>query len=488
MVTPIHRLLVVSNRAPYSIRRRGRRVDLVPTVGGLATTLDDLLRRRGGTWLAWSGTTARRGQRRGRSGGSFRIRSSAAPGAGYRVRLLNLTETDVADYYQGFSNRSLWPLCHLLIGQAHFDSRQWKVYEAVNRMFARAAARFVPSHGIAWVHDYHLALVPSMLRAQRPQSHIATFWHIPFPPPAVFRVHPHAAELIAGLLGSDLIGFHTPEYARHFLECAEALVGAEVDLNSFEAHYHHRSIRVGSFPLGVEARTFGRLGSDRRVLLAVDKLRAAVGTEKILLGVDRLDYTKGILERLQAYERLLAENPDLHRKVCFVQIQVPSREVVPEYRTLREQIDRTVGRICGRFSSVGWVPVRYLYQSFSRRELISYYRAADVLVVTPLRDGMNLVAQEYVATRADEDGVLVLSRFAGAAERLREAVLVNPYDRMSLVAALERAIRMKHRERQAAMRAMRERVAAEDVNWWVGWFLAAAVEERGRVRRARKSA
>jgi len=348
------------------------------------------------------------------------------------------------------------------------------------------ASRSVPARGITWVHDYHLALVPGELSSLRPSAKIATFWHIPFPAPAVFGVLPWAREVVNGLLGSDLIGFHTAEYADHFLECARALTGADVAFSRGEVVQHGRRTRVSSFPLGVEAEAFDRYGSDATVLEEVATLRAAIGAERMILGVDRLDYTKGIVQRLTAYETFLLEHPEWHGRVCFVQIQVPSRESVPEYRALREEIDRIVGRITGRLSTAEWTPLRYLCHGFSRRELTVFYRAADALLVTPLRDGMNLVAQEFVATRADEDGVLILSRFAGAAERLREALIVNPYDVNGLCHAIERAMEMEPAERRAAMRAMRKRVMSEDMEWWLGWFLAAAsTVDGGRARKKR---
>ena len=304
----------------------------------------------------------------------------------------------------------------------------------------------------------------------------------------MFSILPWARDIVTGLLGADLIGFHTAEYATHFLEFARTLDGADVAFSRGEARYHGHVTRVSSFPLGVEAEQFDRYGLDHEVLAEVRQLRAAIPTERIILGVDRLDYTKGILQRLEAYDTFLARNPEWHGRVCFVQIQVPSRESVPEYRSLREEIDRMIGRITGRFSTAEWTPVRYLCHGFSRRDLAVFYRAADVLFVTPLRDGMNLVAQEFVATRADDDGVLILSRFAGAAERLREALLVNPYDQSGMQSAIERALTMKPAERQSVMRAMRRRVMSEDMDWWLGWFLAAAAATVERKPRWRRSA
>jgi alpha,alpha-trehalose-phosphate synthase [UDP-forming] len=478
------RLLIISNRAPYSLRRRGRTTDLVRSIGGLSSTLDDALRQRGGTWLAWSGNVARsgRGARR-----IPRVRSLRVPDGSYRLRLLTLNDEQVAKYYHGLSNRSLWPLCHYFPTRAEFDIEEWKTYEAVNRLFARAASSSVPAGGISWVNDFHLALVPRMLRSMRPGARVVTFWHIPFPAPAVFRIMPWARELVNGLLGSDLIGFHTAEDARNFMECALRLVGADVAFGRAEIEHHGHLTRASSFPLGVDAQQFNGYGSNPAVLAEVESLRGAIRGERLILAVDRLDYTKGILPRLHAYERFLADHPEWHGRVCLLQIQVPSRESVAEYRSLREEIDRTVGRISGRFSTAEWTPLRYLCHGFSRRELAVFYRAADVMLVTPLRDGMNLVAQEYVATRSDEDGVLILSLFAGAAERLREALLVNPYDQSATQRALERALRMPRAERRATMQAMRRRVMSEDVNWWLSWFLAAAAvdppQRRGRRRR-----
>jgi trehalose-6-phosphate synthase len=276
------------------------------------------------------------------------------------------------------------------------------------------------------------------------------------------------------MLGADLIGFHTLDDATQFMECAKRLVGAEVTFGRCEIRHDGHLTRVGSFPIGVEADEFDRYGSSIAVKREVDELRASMHADKLILGVDRLDYTKGILQRLGAYESFLAEHPEWHGRVCFVQIQVPSRESVPEYRMLREQIDRSVGRISGRFSTAQWTPVRYLCKGFSRRDLAVFYRAADVMLVTPLRDGMNLVAQEFVATRSDEDGVLILSRFAGAAERLREAILVNPYEPSAMQQAIERALRLPARQRRSTIRIMRKRVVAENVNWWLDEFLSAA--------------
>jgi len=471
---------MISNRAPYSVRRRGRESELVRSVGGLASTLDDALRIRGGSWLAWSGSVARKVRGLAKHPP---VRSLLVPGGEYRLRLLTLSERQVSSYYHGFSNRSLWPLCHYFPSNAAFDLEEWRVYESVNRLFARAASSSVPRGGITWVHDFHLALVPRMLRSLRPAARIATFWHIPFPAAAVFRILPWAREIVAGLLGSDLIGFHTSEYTTHFLECARSLLPAEVSVSRGEVRYHGHFTRVSAFPLGVEATQFGGYGSDASVLKEVEKMRLSINAERIILGVDRLDYTKGILERLNAYESFLADNPQWHGKVCFVQIQVPSRESVPEYRTLREQIDRTVGRISGRFSTAEWTPLRYLCHGFNRRELSVFYRAADVMLVTALRDGMNLVAQEFVATRSDDDGVLILSIFAGAAERLREAILVNPYEQSGIQRAIEQALGMKTQDRRSAMVAMRQRVMEEDVNWWLGWFLAAAAPSGRRAKR-----
>ncbi|MGH7857207.1 MAG: alpha,alpha-trehalose-phosphate synthase (UDP-forming), partial [Candidatus Binatia bacterium] len=338
------RLLVVSNRAPYTVRRRAGKTELIRTIGGLASTLDDTLRSRGGMWLAWSGNVAR--GRRGKKNAAS-MHAIQAPGGGYRLRLLNLTEQQVSQFYHGFSNRTLWPLCHYFVVRSRFAVDDWHAYKEVNRLFARTAAQMVPASGLVWVHDFQLALVPSALRSLRHRARIAMFWHIPFPASAVFRVNPWAREIVHGMLGSDLIGFHTEEYARHFLECARDLLGTDIDTARGEARHEGRTIRVSAFPLGIEARTFSHLGAERRTVAAVEQLRRTIGIEKLILGVDRLDYTKGILERLEAYEQVLSESPEFHRRVCFLQIQVPSRENVPEYRALREQIDRAVGRIVG---------------------------------------------------------------------------------------------------------------------------------------------
>ncbi len=448
-------IVVLSNRLPFTVQRGPKGLETRRSPGGLVSALEPVLRKRGGTWVGWPGTDMRPGER------------LAPTGESYRVVPVQLSETEVARYYHGFSNRTLWPLLHSLPARARFELREWETYQRVNERFAEAALAESEPADLIWIHDYHLMLTPDCIRDAQPGARVAFFLHIPFPPYDIFRLMPWDRELLRGILGSDLIGFHTRGYAENFLDCVERRLGARVDPRKMAVEYGDRTAQVGYFPLGIEFDQF-----DARARSAPRQKRS--DHERIVLGVDRLDYTKGIPERIRAFERLLELHPEYRERVTLLQLAVPSRSQVLEYRELKRDIDEVVGRVNGRFSTATWSPIRYLYQSMSQERLASVYRDADAALVTPLRDGMNLVAKEFVAAQVDEPGVLILSRLAGAADSMHEALLVNPYNIDETAEAIHRALTMDEEERASRLAALRRREKRYDLDAWLRTFLQAA--------------
>ncbi|MCL4489051.1 MAG: trehalose-6-phosphate synthase [Chloroflexi bacterium] len=449
------RLVVVSARGPYRQRVTKHGLRWEKTVGGLVTAVLPVLQRLGGAWIAW-------GEPEGHH-------TNLPSGASFDLRYLELTPKQTDGFYYGFSNSALWPLCHYFLGRVHYDREQWAVYEEVNRMFAEAALEESKENDILWVHDYQLARVPEYIRRGRPTARLAFFWHIPFPAPEMFRTLPWRRPFLRGLLSSDLIGFHIPEYVDNLAQAAVELLAARVE-GDYIRHEGHLT-QVIARPIGIDVDEVERQARSERVEKRAAKLRETVGGQKVIIGVERMDYTKGILERLLGFERLLELKHELHGKVTLFQIVTPSRELVAAYQEKKREIDEVVGRINGRFSNDLWTPVHYLYRSFSPQRLMVYYRASDIALVTPLRDGLNLVAKEYVASHVDRDGVLVLSEFAGVSRQLPEAVVVNPYDVDDMARALEQALTMPKEEQQRRLEAMQRRIRAQDVSWWADEFL-----------------
>lgn len=449
-------LIVVSNREPYA-PRRGEDGELrwVPSIGGLTAALDPALQHAGGTWIAWGEAQPEVAEVELPQG---------APR--YRLRRLRLSDAEVRDYYHGFSNRALWPMSHYFIERTSYQAAQWQAYVEVNRRFAQAAAQSYREGDLVWVHDYQLALVPRMLRETLPEARIGFFWHIPWPSSEVFRTLPWDRELLEGMLGADLIGMHTPDYVRHFLSACRRVLGAETEGDT--VRWQGRTSRVVDRPIGIEVEVHETLAATPEVEQAADRIRRTLQTQ-ILLGVDRLDYTKGIPERLEAFGAFLDRHPEARGRVTLLQIAVPSREQVESYRQLRSRVEGLVGRINGRHTRDGWSPIQYIYRGMGREELVAHYRAADVMLVTPLRDGLNLVAKEFLA--CSRDGVLVLSRFAGAADELPEAVQVNPYNPEGLAGALLQALNMPLDEKKARLQQLRGRLHRSDLKAWTEDFV-----------------
>jgi trehalose 6-phosphate synthase/phosphatase len=453
--------VVVSNRLPFRAERRSSGFQLTRSPGGLVSALEPALNDRGGIWVGWPGLPREELE----AAGGLELPSAG----GVEYRAVPLSGHEVSLYYGGFANRTLWPLFHYFVGRTIIDGAAWRVYDRVNERFAQRTAEGLEPSALVWVHDYQLLRVPHHLRRLSPGSRIAFFLHIPFPAADVFRVLPWARSLLRGVLAADLVAFQVPSYAEHFLICAERLLGCEVDRAAGVVRFEGREVSVQAHPISIDATHIESLA--RREAMAPQ--RRGDGLQGIL-GVDRLDYTKGVHERLLAIERLLERHPAFRRRILFTQLLVPSRERVAEYAQLKKQIDETVGRINGRFSEPGWSPIRYLVRSLPPEDLVPFYRQADVALVTPLRDGMNLVAKEYVVAQVENDGVLILSEMAGASEELQEALIVNPFDIDAVADALHLALSMPEDERRARMSALRDRVRGNDVHAWVRHFLQSA--------------
>ncbi|MCG5213943.1 trehalose-6-phosphate synthase [Streptosporangium sp. KLBMP 9127] len=447
--------LIVANRLPVD---RVGEAEWRRSPGGLVTAIAPVMQRRDGAWLGWHGAPDEQ--------------LEPFENDGMHLIPVPLSATEVELYYEGFSNATLWPLYHDVVATPIYSRVLWDAYRTVNERFAQAAADAAAEGAVVWIQDYQLQLVPAMLRRLRPDLRIGFFLHIPFPPSELFTQLPWRREILEGLLGADLVGFQRPGGASNFIRLSRRLLGLQHQKH--EIYLDGRVIRAEAFPISVDFGELDSLVREPRVIERAKEIRAELGEpEYVLLGVDRLDYTKGIGQRLKAFGELLADGSIKPGEAAFVQIATPSRERVEEYRRLRNDIELRVGRINGEQGEIGTQPVQYLHQSYSRQELAALYLAADVMVVTPLRDGMNLVAKEYIACRHDLRGALVLSEFAGAADELRQAFLVNPYDVDGLKRAMLTGMRATPHELARRMRSLRRRVATYNVDRWAGEFLTA---------------
>ncbi len=452
--------VVVANRLPVDqVEGLAGTNEWIMSPGGLVTAMAPVMRAAEGAWVGWSGSPG----------------AAPAPFEHDDIQLVgvHLSEQEIADYYEGFSNATLWPLYHDVIAPPEFHREWWEAYTVVNRRFAETAAGQAAEGATVWVHDYQLQLVPRMLRDLRPDLRIGYFNHIPFPGYEIFAQLPWRSQIVDGLLGADLLGFQRPSDATNFMRACRRAAGLATRGSRVRAG-DGRLVRSGAFPISIDSAAFEELAHTAGVQARAKEIRAALGDpDVVLLGVDRLDYTKGILHRLKAYGEILADGRLTPSEAVLVQVASPSRERVEQYRVLRDEVEVTVGRINGLHAALGSPPIHYLHQSYPREEMAALYVAADVLLVTALRDGMNLVAKEYVACRFEETGALVLSEFTGAADELGSAFLVNPHDIEGLKDAIIRAARISPRESRRRMRSMRKRVRTHDVSRWADSFLSA---------------
>ncbi|HQB30404.1 MAG TPA: trehalose-6-phosphate synthase [Syntrophales bacterium] len=472
------RLVVVSNRLPLAVRMGEKgNWTVEPGSGGLVTALAPVLKNRGGLWIGWPGVPADNASRRTELENLLARHGNAA---GYDLKPVFLTGNEVDLYYHGFSNEVLWPLFHDLFSHCNFRPEYWTAYRHVNGRFASVIARETEDTDYLWIHDYHLIPVARELKRRGIRRRTGFFLHIPFPPLDIFLKLPWRFELLDYLLAYDLIGFQTLRDQRNFIGCLKALRGCRVSGRTAVSHVASESgeTRVAAFPISIDFREFSELARSEGVTRRVLRLRSNMGGSKIILGVDRLDYTKGIPHRLLAFENALRRFPGLRNRVTLVQIVVPSRTAVEEYHALKKEIERQIGKINGTFTDVGWVPIHYIYRSLTREELTAYYRASDIALVTPLKDGMNLVAKEYCASQTEENGLLILSEFAGTAAQFHEhALMVNPYDVEGTADAIRRACIMDPGEIRRRMRRLRQSVHRHDIYSWVSRFLRAGISD-----------
>ena len=463
------RLVVVSNRLPFTLKRAGDGWRTERSTGGLATAMGPLLKESGGIWVGWSGDASDPADTRRR-----RLLERWASQDGYFA--VDLPADVARGYYEGFSNQALWPLFHHFPILLSFDPEHWRAYREANERFRDEVVKRLRPGDVVWVHDYQLMLLPRLLREAVPDARVGFFLHIPFPSSSVFRLLPRREELLQGLLGADYLAFHTYSYLQNFRSSALRVLGVESRMDTVE--HGGRRVRLDALPIGIAPREFtDLLDSDGETRRRLSKLRERYRGRHVLLGVDRLDYTKGIPERLRAFRRLLREAEDLRGRAVLIQVAVPSREAVPMYEELRGEVDSLVGQINGEFSTPDWTPIVYMRRGLARSELAALYAAADLAWVTPLRDGLNLVAKEYVACQRGGAGALVLSEFAGAASEMGEAFHVNPYDEEQMADTVRRALETPEEERRERMAALHKRVTHNNVFAWGERFI-------GNLRRA----
>jgi trehalose 6-phosphate synthase/phosphatase len=472
------RLTVVSNRLAIVVEQDqdGQRT-ITAGSGGLVTAMGPVLRNRGGQWIGWLGSNLQEMDEAALEA----LLDQGSRETGYTLKPVELSEEEIQKYYFGFSNEILWPLFHDLPSRCNFDPAYWKVYEQVNDKFARAVAAYTSDEDYVWVQDYQLILVAACLKKLGVERHTGFFLHIPFPPLDGFVRLPWRFQILNALLQYDMVGFQTARDRRNFMDCVRMLVPQ----SRVVGHGHvsrcltpEREVLVGTFPISIDFKHFAESAGSKEVQDQAWIIHANLAERQLILGVDRLDYTKGIPLRLQAFANALERYPDLRKKATLIQVVVPSRQEVPEYEALKREIERLVGEINGRFTEVGWTPIHYIYRSLNRVELLAYYRTCEIALVTPLKDGMNLVAKEFCACSIENNGVLILSEFAGAAAQLQGgALLVNPFDIEGVADAIHQACTMDAASRHARMEKMRRSIQKHNIYHWVNDFLRAGIHK-----------
>ena len=465
------RTIIVSNRLPLQIQIDNDKLNTVPSVGGLATGMKSVHEDGNGLWIGWSGLT----EEELNPELSKKVEEAVSK---QQCATVPLTQNDIDNYYLGFSNKTLWPLFHYFMEYTEFEKSQWDSYQSVNQKFANVVLEHVEDGDTIWVHDYQLLLLPKLIRDVKPKVTIGFFLHIPYPSYEIFRTFPWREELLHGMLGSDLLGFHTYDYERHFLSSVKRILRLEVKFN--EITYHDRVVKVDSFPMGIDYSKFHDAAIKHKGLKTEEKSELqrrlddhiqSGSDAKLILSIDRMDYTKGIPNRIRAFEHFLNKYPQFKEKVRLVMLAVPSRSDVPQYKKLKRETDELVGRINGQFATVSWTPIWYFYRSMPFDNLIDLYTSSDIALITPIRDGMNLVAKEYVATRTDMNGVLILSEMAGASKEMNEAILINPNNFEEIANALKQAIEMSPEEQRKRLKILQKRLKRYSVEKWATEFM-----------------
>jgi len=455
------RLMICSNREPYTVTETEQGYEYEATIGGLVSALIPIMRDTHGIWVSWAG---------GEAGSEQLPATQMVPGAEpqFRQRRVFLTPDEVENYYYGFANQALWPLCHYFLERSNFNEAHWEAYRTVNHKFSEAILDEIdPEQDLLWLQDYHLALVAGILKRELPELKSSIFWHIPFPHADFFRFIPWRVELLQGMLGNDVIGFHLPQYCLNFGRAVQNLLGYDWNREKYEIYVGDRTVKLLPRGIGVNFHYFNDLGGKSETVRKAREIKQEFNAPHLILGVDRLDYTKGIKQRLLTLERFFDRYPEYCGEASLLQIAVPSRTNVPEYQEMKDEIDFHVGRINGKFSIQGWVPIHYFYRGLPQEELIAYYRAADVALITPILDGMNLVAKEFAAARSDECGAMVLGELAGVASEFPDLVAVNPFDLEEGARAIKQSLEMPEDRMRQTMRAMRQQVRERDLKWWI---------------------
>ena len=454
------KLIIVSNRLPVKLQEKEGELQFKTSEGGLATGLGSIYKEGDNLWIGWPGQVVEDEDKQQQVITELQ-KENMSP--------VFLTESEIKEYYEGFSNETLWPTFHYFSQYAVYDQTFWDTYKKVNQKFCDAIVEHAGAEDTIWVHDYQLLLLPSMLREKLPNATIGYFQHIPFPSYEVFRLLPWRKQLLEGMLGSDLLGFHTYDDMRHFLSSVNRLIG----YGSMHGWINTgtRSLLVDSFPMGIDYDKYAQTAISEEVAKRERIYRSNLKAEKLIISIDRLDYSKGIPQRLDAFEKFLERYPEFHDKVTLVMLVVPSRDEVEKYKELKEEVDEMVGRINGKYSHIDWNPIQYFYRSYPLETLSAFYRMADVALVTPMRDGMNLVCKEFVASKHDQTGVLILSEMAGASKELSDAILINPNDINQMVEALHEALTMPVSEQKVHMASMQETIKRYNIHHWVSMFM-----------------
>jgi trehalose 6-phosphate synthase len=469
-----HPLLVVANREPYIHRYAGEEIECIRPASGMASALDPILQACGGVWVAHGSGDADRATV---DDNDHVVVPPDDPA--YTLRRVWLTKEQEDGYYYGLSNEGLWPLCHVAFTRPNFSPKDWRIYREVNQLFAQAVLEEAAGRpAFVFIQDYHFALLPQLLKQENPNLIVAQFWHIPWPNPEIFRAFPWKEELLDGLLGNDLLGFHIRYHCQNFLDTVDRNVEAIVDMDRFEVTRGGRVTTVRPFPISIDYQWHEETARSDEVEARIRHWRRRLGVKNhfVGLGIERLDYTKGVPERLRALDYLLETHPEYRGRLVFVQVAVSSRSHIPEYQRLANEVDTLVEEINWKWRSGSWRPIVYVTEHQSPIEMMALHRLADFCVVSSLHDGMNLVAKEYVASCVDENGVLVLSQFTGSSRELTDALLVNPFAVEEMADAMHRAVSMPNDERRRRMQKMRAAVAGNDVYRWAGKLLSALLK------------
>lgn len=453
------RIIIVSNRLPIKIAANEGTLNYNTSEGGLATGLGSIYKHGNNVWIGWPGAQVEENEK-------AKVTQDLSE---QNLCPVFLTQQEINDFYEGFSNETLWPLFHYFPTYTTYSPQYWNAYKQVNQKFADAIIKTATKDDIIWVHDYQLMLVSEMVRKEIPDISIGFFQHIPFPSYEIFRLIPWRRELLNGLLGADVIGFHTYDDVRHFISAVNRING--VNNISNELRVDNRAVVVDAFPISIDYKKYRSLAEDANTKRNERKLKQLINHNRLIISIDRLDYSKGIILRLEAYQLFLEKHPELRGKVAMIQLVVPSRDSVPKYKELKEEMNRMVSEINGRFSTLGWQPIQHFYRSFPIHLLSALYKAADVALVTPLRDGMNLVSKEFIASKTDQKGVLILSEMAGAARELSESIIINPNDIWDFSEKIYQALNMPEEEQKRRMSAMQQTVSQFDIFTWVKNFM-----------------